>query len=95
MKVIKTIMAMAVLLMVIVSCTPVHEEPYQPTPYELARPSYFPSRTNIPDDNPMTEEGVALGRKLFYDARLSGRDGIDGIRMSLVPRPTPITPCFL
>ena len=80
MKVIKTIMAMAVLLMVIVSCTPVHEEPYQPTPYELARPSYFPSRTNIPDDNPMTEEGVALGRKLFYDARLSGRDGTDGIR---------------
>lgn len=80
MKVIKTIMAMEVLLMVIVSCTPVHEEPYQPTPYELARPSYFPSRTNIPDDNPMTEEGVALGRKLFYDARLSGRDGIDGIR---------------
>ena len=80
MKVIKTIMAMAVLLMVIVSCTPVHEEPYQPTPYELARPSYFPSRTNIPDDNPMTEEGVALGRKLFYDARLSGRDGNDGIR---------------
>jgi cytochrome c peroxidase len=80
MKVIKTIMAMAVLLMVSVSCTPVHEEPYQPTPYELARPSYFPSRTNIPDDNPMTEEGVALGRKLFYDARLSGRDGTDGIR---------------
>ena len=80
MKVIKTIMAMAVLLMVIVSCTPVHEEPYQPTPYELARPSYFPSRTNVPDDNPMTEEGVALGRKLFYDARLSGCDGTDGIR---------------
>ena len=80
MKVIKTIMAMAVLLMVIVSCTPVHEEPYQPTPYELARPSYFPSRTNIPDDNSMTKEGVALGRKLFYDARLSGRDGTDGIR---------------
>ena len=80
MKVIKTIMAIGVLLWGNVSCTPVHEEPYQPTPYELARPSYFPSRTNIPDDNPMTEEGVALGRKLFYDARLSGRDGTDGIR---------------
>ena len=26
------------------------------------------------------EEGVELGRKLFYDARLSGRDGTDGIR---------------
>jgi cytochrome c peroxidase len=26
----------------------------------------------IPDDNPMTVEGVALGRKLFYDPLLSG-----------------------
>ena len=73
-------MAIGVLLLIIVSCHPVHEEPYQPIPYELARPSYFPSRTNVPDNNPMTEEGVALGRKLFYDARLSGRDGTDGIR---------------
>lgn len=80
MQVIKTIMTIGVLLFGMISCTPVHEEPYQPTPYELARPSYFPSRTNIPDDNPMTEEGVALGRKLFYDVRLSGRDGTDGIR---------------
>lgn len=28
----------------------------------------------------MTEEGVELGRKLFYDPRLSGRNGTDGIR---------------
>ena len=28
----------------------------------------------------MTEEGVELGRKLFYDPRLSGREGTDGIR---------------
>jgi cytochrome c peroxidase len=27
---------------------------------------------NIPDDNPMTVEGVALGRKLFYESQLSG-----------------------
>ena len=80
MKVIKNIMAIGVLFLTIISCHPVHEEPYQPTPYELARPSYFPSRTNVPDNNPMTEEGVALGRKLFYDPRLSGRDGTDGIR---------------
>ena len=26
----------------------------------------------IPEDNPMTEEGVALGRKLFYETMLSG-----------------------
>ena len=67
-------------LMVLTSCKPAQEEPYQPTPYELIQPSYFPSKNNIPADNPMTEEGVALGRKLFYDARLSGRDGTDGIR---------------
>ena len=69
-----------IILMVLPSCKPVQEEPYQPTPYELPRPSYFPTKNNIPADNPMTEEGVALGRKLFYDARLSGRDGTDGIR---------------
>ena len=68
------------ILMVLDSCKPVQEEPYQPTPYELLQPSYFPSKNNIPADNPMTEEGVALGRKLFYDSRLSGRDGTDGIR---------------
>lgn len=28
---------------------------------------------NIPDDNPMTMEGVELGRFLFYDSRLAGR----------------------
>ena len=49
-------------LMVLTSCKPAQEEPYQPTPYELIQPSYFPSKNNIPADNPMTEEGVALGR---------------------------------
>ncbi len=46
----------------------------------MPQPNFFPSLTNIPADNPMTEEGVALGKKLFYDPRLSGRDGTDGIR---------------
>lgn len=40
------------------------------TPYELDIPSHFPQMP-IPSDNPMTVEGVALGRKLFYDVRLS------------------------
>ena len=62
------------------ACVPEQEKPYQPTPYELRKPVFFPNTTNIPADNPMTEEGVALGRKLFYDPRLSGRDGTDGIR---------------
>jgi len=40
------------------------------TPYVLDIPSHFPQMP-IPADNPMTVEGVALGRKLFYDVRLS------------------------
>jgi cytochrome c peroxidase len=44
---------------------------YVPTPYELKIPSHFPDMP-IPADNPMTEEGVALGRKLFYEKKLSG-----------------------
>src|ERR1019366_2521825 len=42
-----------------------------PTPYPI-NVSGFPDYTNIPEDNPMTKEGVELGRYLFYDGRLSG-----------------------
>ena len=42
-----------------------------PTPYTLKIPSHFPDMP-IPADNPMTVEGVALGRKLFYEKKLSG-----------------------
>lgn len=42
-----------------------------PTPYQLEIPSHFPDM-NIPEDNPMTVEGVELGRKLFYEKKLSG-----------------------
>ncbi len=41
------------------------------TPYELVIPKGFPPM-DIPADNQMTVQGVALGRKLFYDERLSG-----------------------
>lgn len=43
---------------------------YMPTPYTLQRPKGFP-KMPIPKDNPLTLEGVALGRKLFYDPILS------------------------
>lgn len=43
---------------------------YNPTPYELVIPQGFPDMI-IPSDNPMTEEGVELGRMLFYDPILS------------------------
>jgi cytochrome c peroxidase len=43
---------------------------YHPTPYVLEIPSHFPAMP-IPADNPMTIEGVELGRKLFYETKLS------------------------
>jgi len=43
------------------------------TPYTLQIPANFPPMT-IPSDNPMTVEGVRLGRYLFYEERLSGNN---------------------
>lgn len=48
---------------------------YTPTPYELKIPSHFPDMI-IPEDNPMTVEGVELGRKLFYETLLSSDNSI-------------------
>lgn len=50
------------------------QPPWHTTPYEIGKPSntWWP-KMNIPADNPMTVEGVTLGRYLFYDGRLSGR----------------------
>jgi cytochrome c peroxidase len=44
---------------------------YEASPYNLEIPSHFPDMI-IPDDNPLTKEGVELGRFLFYEKRLSG-----------------------
>ncbi|MBI1944615.1 MAG: cytochrome-c peroxidase [Deltaproteobacteria bacterium] len=41
-----------------------------PSPLELTVPAQFPPMV-IPEDNPTTVEGVALGRRLYYDKRLS------------------------
>ncbi len=50
---------------------------FKPTPYNIPEVTYFPKELNIPEDNPMTVEGVTLGRYLFYDGRLSGRTDPD------------------
>ncbi len=44
---------------------------YNPTPYTLNFPDFLPIM-DMPADNPLTEEGIALGRRLFYDPILSG-----------------------
>ena len=43
---------------------------YDPQPYTILKPDNFPP-VPIPASNPMTMEGVQLGRKLFYDPILS------------------------
>ena len=53
--------------------------PNSPTPYDFIIPQGFPTELNIPDDNPLTVEGVELGRNLFYDGRLSGRTHPDSL----------------
>jgi len=50
-----------------------------PTPYEFPDIVGFPTKLNIPEDNPTTQEGVELGRLLFYDGRLSGRTHPDSL----------------
>ena len=42
-----------------------------PTPYVLNIPSNFPPPRSMPVTNPLTVEGVALGRHLFYEKALS------------------------
>lgn len=45
-------------------------EVHRTTPYALEYPSYFP-QPSIPASNPLTQEGIALGRRLYYDTLLS------------------------
>lgn len=46
-----------------------------PTPVTLERPTLFPSLDDF-SYNPMTREGIALGKKLFYDKSLSSDNSI-------------------
>ncbi|WP_205504080.1 cytochrome-c peroxidase [Rufibacter psychrotolerans] len=45
-----------------------------PTPYQLDLPQRFGGIQAIPADNPLTQEGVALGRTLFYEKALSANN---------------------
>ena len=40
------------------------------TPVAFPKPSNFPA-PNLPADNPLTKEGIALGRHLYYEKRMS------------------------
>lgn len=66
----KYLIGLLAVILLILACKKDKVE-YTPTPYELKIPNHFPDMI-IPEDNPMTVEGVELGRKLFYETRLSG-----------------------
>lgn len=61
------LLAMSVLLLSFL----LPERKIEPEPYPLDYPANFGGRFTIPEDNPMTKEGVYLGRLLFYERRLS------------------------
>lgn len=44
------------------------------TPFSFTKPAGWPNAVYNFAENPLTEEGIALGKKLFYDGRLS-KDG--------------------
>ena len=76
-----TIKKIAVLVLILAglwiqnACKKDCEEPpegeYNPTYVNLTRPEFFPP-IEVPADNPLTKEGINLGRMLFYDPILSG-----------------------
>ena len=45
-------------------------------PYNLAYPANFGNRVNVPADNATTKQGVYLGRKLFYETKLSAGNAL-------------------
>jgi cytochrome c peroxidase len=64
----------ALLIFACSSRSEIEEEEYTPIPYSLEIPTLFQQKLIaplIPVNNPLTEEGVALGKKLFFDKILS------------------------
>jgi cytochrome c peroxidase len=59
----------------LMNCSSKEEEIYTPIPYNLEIPTLFANKLIaplIPSNNPLTQEGVTLGKKLFFDKILSG-----------------------
>ena len=66
----KYVFILFLILAGVLSCAKDHVG-YTPTPYAVPIPDHFPDLI-VPEDNPMTVEGIELGRHLFYEKMLSG-----------------------
>lgn len=52
------------------------KEDYQPMPMVVEQPANFPQIVYNLDNNPVTEAGFELGKKLFYEGKLSVNDAV-------------------
>jgi cytochrome c peroxidase len=71
----KKIHAFFLFCFLLTNCASNEEEIYTPIPYNLEIPTLFAAKLiapMVPANNLLTEEGVALGKKLFFDNILSG-----------------------
>ena len=66
-------LVLPLVLLVFGACQRNPPTPVGQTPFTIQIPENFPTNLNIPSYNPMTYEGVRLGRYLFFEPRLSGR----------------------
>lgn len=64
-----------IFFLVLIGCSDDNNNTYEDVPLELVAPSNFPSIAYDVSLNPPTQKGFELGRKLFYDGRLSS-DGL-------------------
>ncbi len=63
-----------VFFLLLMNCSSKEEDVYTPVPTTLKIPELFQQKIIapvIPSNNPLTEEGIALGKKLFFDKILS------------------------
>lgn len=76
---IKQVTVISCLLVAIFACRkdePIPVASTTPYVFDLPKPLGNYGDMVIPEDNPMTVEGVALGKKLFYDKRLSNDENL-------------------
>ncbi|PWJ60493.1 cytochrome c peroxidase [Dyadobacter jejuensis] len=66
--------AILIVAMLVFGCSQKEVDP-EPGPYSFQLPAHFPPPV-FNTDNPMSREGIELGRMLFYDVRLSGNNEV-------------------
>ena len=66
----KSQLQILIIAILLIGCTKSSIPNYEQTPYTIIIPEGFP-QINFEADNPLTEQGVSLGKKLYFDNILS------------------------